>query len=259
MAKASGQVSRRKDIAHADALMAPSAAPEPWRQQREQWNTEAYATIEENRFLAAVDHPVSTFSIDVDAASYSNVRRFLAQGTLPPADAVRARGDGQLLPLSTIPTGAGAHPFGRDRPSVGPCPWAADHRLVRIGAAGPPGRRPGAAAEQSGLPDRRLRLDAVARQAAAGAARLPRAGAAAPPGRPGGHRGLRRRGGARPAVDARDQERGDPGRDRSPGGRRHHGGRRRTPAGLRRGARALPSRRATTASSWPPTATSTSA
>ena len=52
-------------------------------------NTEAYALIDDNRFLAATANPLSTFSIDVDAASYSNVRRFLSQGSLPPADAVR--------------------------------------------------------------------------------------------------------------------------------------------------------------------------
>ena len=45
--------------------------------------------VDENRFLAAAANPLSTFSIDVDAASYSNVRRFLSQGTLPPKDAVR--------------------------------------------------------------------------------------------------------------------------------------------------------------------------
>ncbi|HEX6432732.1 MAG TPA: von Willebrand factor type A domain-containing protein, partial [Gemmatimonadales bacterium] len=62
---------------------------EPWRWQREPGNTEAYEFIQENRFLGARANPLSTFSIDVDAASYSNVRRFLSQGSLPPADAVR--------------------------------------------------------------------------------------------------------------------------------------------------------------------------
>jgi Ca-activated chloride channel family protein len=52
-------------------------------------NTEAYDRIYENDFLAALEHPLSTFSIDVDIASYANVRRFLLQGQLPPKDAVR--------------------------------------------------------------------------------------------------------------------------------------------------------------------------
>ncbi|MCC6287802.1 MAG: von Willebrand factor type A domain-containing protein [Chitinophagaceae bacterium] len=53
------------------------------------YNTEDYNGITENRFLAVKDNPLSTFSIDVDAASYSNVRRFLNSGQLPPAGAVR--------------------------------------------------------------------------------------------------------------------------------------------------------------------------
>jgi len=130
MAKASGQVSRRKDIARADALTAPSAAAERWRQRSEPWNTEAYARIEENRFFNAAVSPVSTFSIDVDAASYSNVRRFLAQGTLPPTDAVRLEELVNYFPYH-YPDRAGEHPFGLIA-DVGPCPWADDHRLVRV-------------------------------------------------------------------------------------------------------------------------------
>src|ERR1043166_4984567 len=51
-------------------------------------NSEFYSTIEDNGFLTARQNPLSTFSIDVDTASYSNVRRFLNEGVLPPADAV---------------------------------------------------------------------------------------------------------------------------------------------------------------------------
>jgi Ca-activated chloride channel homolog len=53
------------------------------------WNTEEYNTIVENEFLNAFSNPISTFSIDVDAASYSNARRFIMSGSLPPKDAVR--------------------------------------------------------------------------------------------------------------------------------------------------------------------------
>jgi Ca-activated chloride channel family protein len=104
---------------------------EPWRWQREPGNTEAYARIEENRFLAALANPLSTFSIDVDAASYSNVRRFLSQGALPPADAVRLE---ELVNYFsyTYPDRTGNHPFAVTT-EVGPCPWDAEHRLVRIG------------------------------------------------------------------------------------------------------------------------------
>ena len=53
------------------------------------FNTEAYDYIEENRFRRVDADPLSTFSIDVDTASYANVRRFLGDGELPPAGAVR--------------------------------------------------------------------------------------------------------------------------------------------------------------------------
>src|SRR5262245_46956874 len=52
-------------------------------------NTESYSRIEDNPFLAARENPLSTFSIDVDTASYSNVRRFVEGGSKPPKDAVR--------------------------------------------------------------------------------------------------------------------------------------------------------------------------
>jgi Ca-activated chloride channel family protein len=94
-------------------------------------NTESYDKIDENAFLAARDNPLSTFSIDVDTASYANVRRFLDGGHLPPPDAVRLEelvnyfryGDpapGDRRPLAV-------------RAEVGPCPWAPAHRLARIG------------------------------------------------------------------------------------------------------------------------------
>jgi Ca-activated chloride channel family protein len=104
---------------------------EPWRRQGEPGNTEAYSRIEENRFLTATANPLSTFSIDVDAASYSNVRRFLSQGQLPPADAVRLE---ELVNYFsyTYPDRTGDHPFAVTT-DVGPCAWATDHRLVRIG------------------------------------------------------------------------------------------------------------------------------
>ena len=54
-------------------------------QPKEDFNREGYDNISENKFLKVSDNPLSTFSIDVDAASYSNVRRFLNQGQLPPA------------------------------------------------------------------------------------------------------------------------------------------------------------------------------
>jgi Ca-activated chloride channel family protein len=95
------------------------------------FNTENYNLINENRFLGAASNPLSTFSIDVDAASYSNVRRFLNQGTLPPIDAVRLEELVNYFPYR-YPDQSGSRPFAVST-EVAPCPWAADHRLVRIG------------------------------------------------------------------------------------------------------------------------------
>ncbi|HLS47508.1 MAG TPA: VWA domain-containing protein, partial [Gemmatimonadales bacterium] len=105
-----------------------------YRVRREPWNTEEYGRIYENRYLDARSNPLSTFSIDVDRASYSNVRRFLMQGQLPPADAVRIE---ELVNYFTYeyaePTGE--HPFSVAA-DVARAPWNPDHRLVRIGLQG---------------------------------------------------------------------------------------------------------------------------
>jgi Ca-activated chloride channel family protein len=119
-----------RDAAKSMAVPGMAAMNEPWRRRQEPGNTEAYARIEENRFLPVATSPVSTFSIDVDAASYSNVRRFLNQGMLPPADAVRLE---EMVNYFTYhyPEPDGEHPFGATV-DAGPCPWAPDHRLVRV-------------------------------------------------------------------------------------------------------------------------------
>jgi len=98
------------------------------------WNTENYAPIEESRFLAAAANPRSTFSIDVDAASYTNVRRFLTSGQRPPPDAVRIE---ELLNYFRYdyPEPRGKAPFSVTT-DVAVTPWAPEHRLLRIGIKG---------------------------------------------------------------------------------------------------------------------------
>ena len=66
-------------------------------ESRSSFNTEDYSKIDENEFKDALTNPLSTFSIDVDAASYSNVRRFIQNGQLPPHDAGPNRGTDQLF------------------------------------------------------------------------------------------------------------------------------------------------------------------
>jgi len=93
---------------------------------------EGYAWFEDHAFQRVKDEPLSTFSIDVDTASYSNVRRFLKQGMIPPAGAVRVE---ELLNYFNYPSYAeiGAaqdSPIGVNLQSI-PAPWNPSHMLVR--------------------------------------------------------------------------------------------------------------------------------
>ena len=95
------------------------------------WNRESYNAMTENGFIATSNDPLSTFSIDVDTASYSNIRRFINQGTLPPAGAVRIEEMVNYFHY-TYPEPAGKDPVSITS-EVGPCPWKKGHKLVRIG------------------------------------------------------------------------------------------------------------------------------
>ena len=102
-----------------------------YRHQHDPWNTESYNVIDENPFLAVSAHPLSTFSSDVDRASYANVRRFITEGQLPPKDAVRIEELVNYFPYSY------AEPDNDDpvaiHTEVAPAPWNHRHQLVRIG------------------------------------------------------------------------------------------------------------------------------
>ena len=81
-----------------------------------------------------LDQPLSTFSADVDTASYTNVRRFLTQGQRPPVDAVRIEELVNYFPYSYAPP-TGTAPFAVALEAAS-APWAPEHRLVRIGLKG---------------------------------------------------------------------------------------------------------------------------
>jgi len=98
------------------------------------YNTEEYAEISENTFKWATKTPLSTFSIDVDGASYSNVRRMIMDGRLPVKDAVRVE---ELINYFNYDyeNPVGEHPFSVNT-EVGKAPWNPDHQLVQIGIQG---------------------------------------------------------------------------------------------------------------------------
>lgn len=102
----------------------------PWHR----FNTEEYNVVVDRDFVAVHDDARSTFAIDVDTASYSNVRRFLVEGTLPPPDAVRIEELINYFEYDYAPP-SGNRPF-TVTTEVGACPWAPDHRLVHIGVRG---------------------------------------------------------------------------------------------------------------------------
>ncbi|MCU1227811.1 MAG: von Willebrand factor type [Acidobacteria bacterium] len=97
-------------------------------------NTEEYGRIAENGFLRVTDNPLSTFSIDVDRASYSNVRRFLDSGQMPVRDAVRIE---EMVNYFTYdyPQPSGSHPFSVTT-EIAACPWNAKNRLLLVGLQG---------------------------------------------------------------------------------------------------------------------------
>jgi len=97
-------------------------------------NTEQYNRIEENRFVKVKDNPLSTFSIDVDTASYSNLRRFINQGELPPKDAVRIE---EMINYFTYnyPQPEGNKPFSIST-EISEAPWNPNHKLVQVGLQG---------------------------------------------------------------------------------------------------------------------------
>ncbi|MBL7744980.1 MAG: von Willebrand factor type A domain-containing protein [Chitinophagaceae bacterium] len=98
------------------------------------FNTEGYDNITENRFLRVTDNPLSTFSIDVDAASYSNVRRFINDGELPPAGAVRIEEMINYFKYD-YPQPDGDKPFSINT-EISDAPWNKAHKLVLIGLQG---------------------------------------------------------------------------------------------------------------------------
>ena len=98
------------------------------------YTTESYSSVEENDFLTAADTPLSTFSIDVDTASYANIRRYLSFGQRPPTDAVRIEEMINYFDYD-YPEPTGNEPFST-HVEIAECPWNTKHRLARIGLRG---------------------------------------------------------------------------------------------------------------------------
>jgi Ca-activated chloride channel homolog len=111
-----------------DEALAFEESPQPVE------NTEDYELVVENKFRSPLKFPLSTFSIDVDTASYSNVRRFLNDNVLPPPAAVRVE---ELINYFKYDYSQpeGEHPFSVNL-EIARCPWQSEHWLARVGLKG---------------------------------------------------------------------------------------------------------------------------
>jgi Ca-activated chloride channel homolog len=107
---------------------------EPYRIQNAASNTEQYDRIYDNPFLTTKENPLSTFSIDVDTGSYSNIRRFLLNSQKPPKDAVNIE---ELINYFSYnyPQPTGEDPFSITT-EISPCPWNPQHQIALIGLQG---------------------------------------------------------------------------------------------------------------------------
>jgi Ca-activated chloride channel family protein len=127
---------KKMKLGEVQAMYAAPAAPMlamPYMQQARE-EREQYGTIVENPIKLVSEAPVSTFSIDVDTGSYSNVRRMLNEGRLPPADAVRVEEMINYFPYAYALPKDNA-PFAVHT-EMAPAPWNTNHTLLRIGIKG---------------------------------------------------------------------------------------------------------------------------
>jgi Ca-activated chloride channel homolog len=135
---ASMKMSRKVMGARPPSRPRPSPVVQPQPHSGEtvvEHNTESYDRIYENPFLSVEQNPLSTFSIDVDTASYANSRRFITQSNrLPPKDAVRIEEFINYFSYD-YPNPDGKTPFSVTT-EISKCPWSTGHRLVHIGLQG---------------------------------------------------------------------------------------------------------------------------
>lgn len=123
-----------RSAAAPSAMMSYQTSGGGFNRYNPNFNTEGYAAVNESGFKNVKSNPLSTFSIDVDNASYSNIRRFINSGQLPPADAVRIEEMINYFKYD-YPEPRGEHPFSVYT-ELARCPWNRSHQLLHIGLRG---------------------------------------------------------------------------------------------------------------------------
>ncbi|MGK7294274.1 MAG: vWA domain-containing protein [Candidatus Wenzhouxiangella sp. M2_3B_020] len=129
--------SKAADAAYAGNLR-PAHGPDPLasiRRPDRPVDRENYAHFDDNPIRRVAEHPVSTFSIDVDTGSYANVRRMLREGRLPPEDAVRVEEMINYFSYDYPVPDSTDVPFGV-HVEQSSTPWNPDTRLVQVGIQG---------------------------------------------------------------------------------------------------------------------------
>jgi len=127
-----------RSVAFGGAVPAPPFVP------GQPVDTENYPDVDDNPVQRTLDEPLSTFSIDVDTASYSNLRRFLLDGQAPPTDAVRIEELINYFDYDYALPRSADEPFAASV-TVAPSPWAEGRQIVHIGLQGydlPPAEQP---------------------------------------------------------------------------------------------------------------------
>ena len=131
-----GYGSHKEKASESRSMYAPAMAyaGDGFARYNRNFNTEGYAATTENGFRSVRSNPLSTFSIDVDNASYSNIRRFLNNGALPPPEAVRVE---EMINFFRYeyPEPEGIHPFSVSS-ELTVCPWNRKHQLFLVGLKG---------------------------------------------------------------------------------------------------------------------------
>lgn len=120
-------------IAHAPGSPPPVFTPNAYHQA--QAGNDKFPEQTANSMKLVAEHPLSTFSVDVDTASYAYVRRMLSAGTMPPSSAVRVEEMVNYFPYQYATPTSRAQPFGVSS-ALMPTPWKADTQLVHIGVRG---------------------------------------------------------------------------------------------------------------------------
>jgi Ca-activated chloride channel family protein len=123
-----------RSVSAAPASYAAAESKSYFQRYNNNFNTEGYASVNENGYKNVKNNPLSTFSIDVDNASYSNIRRFINSGSLPPADAVRIEEMINYFKYD-YPDPKGEHPFSVHA-ELAICPWNRNHQLLQVGLRG---------------------------------------------------------------------------------------------------------------------------